>query len=275
MAELPAAIMSRLAEQLGDWPLLPAGTEGYRTAEVTLGGVDTDGLSSRTMESRLQPGLYFIGEVVDVTGHLGGFNFQWAWSSGHAAGSVGLDPCYYLRAVMMRRDGAATGRRLANVFFWATLRRSRINKQNTKAPMCRIPKRERGNPTRQRARQWMGGVSVPGDDGSSSGPESSGRRPVRSGRIRTLDQSIAKARPNACRRETRACIGRIMTTEDKYLDLRGLDSLRSASCEDIRAFFCRCRRSARGRARDGNAGRRNRRHADRRRPSFTVCSDAR
>lgn len=88
MAELPAAIMSRLAGQLGDWPLLPAGTEGYRTAEVTLGGVDTDGLSSRTMESRLQSGLYFVGEVVDVTGHLGGFNFQWAWSSGHAAGSA-------------------------------------------------------------------------------------------------------------------------------------------------------------------------------------------
>ncbi len=88
MTDLPAAIMSRLAGQLGDWPLLPAGTEGYRTAEVTLGGVDTDGLSSRTMESRLQPGLYVIGEVVDITGHLGGFNFQWAWSSGHAAGSV-------------------------------------------------------------------------------------------------------------------------------------------------------------------------------------------
>ena len=64
----------------------PAATEGYRTAEVTLGGVDTAQLSSRTMESTIQPGLYFIGEVVDVTGHLGGFNFQWAWSSGHAAG---------------------------------------------------------------------------------------------------------------------------------------------------------------------------------------------
>ena len=64
----------------------PAATEGYRTAEVTLGGVDTSELSSKTMESRRQPGLYFIGEVVDVTGHLGGFNFQWAWSSGHAAG---------------------------------------------------------------------------------------------------------------------------------------------------------------------------------------------
>lgn len=88
IAELPAAALSRLGQRLGDWSLKPAGTEGYRTAEVTLGGVDTDALSSKTMESRLQPGLYFIGEVVDVTGHLGGFNFQWAWSSGYAAGAV-------------------------------------------------------------------------------------------------------------------------------------------------------------------------------------------
>ena len=69
-----------------DWRITPAGTEGYRTAEVTLGGIDTAGLSSRTFESSSVPGLFFIGEVVDVTGHLGGFNFQWAWSSGHAAG---------------------------------------------------------------------------------------------------------------------------------------------------------------------------------------------
>ncbi|HEU4813350.1 MAG TPA: NAD(P)/FAD-dependent oxidoreductase [Xanthomonadaceae bacterium] len=68
------------------WPLVASGTEGYRTAEVTLGGVDTDGLSSTTMQSRHVPGLYFIGEVVDVTGWLGGYNFQWAWASGHAAG---------------------------------------------------------------------------------------------------------------------------------------------------------------------------------------------
>ena len=68
------------------WVVRPAGTEGYRTAEVTLGGVDTGALSSRTMECRDHPGLYFIGEVVDVTGHLGGHNFQWAWASGHAAG---------------------------------------------------------------------------------------------------------------------------------------------------------------------------------------------
>ncbi len=65
---------------------IPAGTEGYEKAEVTCGGVDTDELSAKTMESRKVPGLFFIGEVVDVTGHLGGFNFQWAWASGAAAG---------------------------------------------------------------------------------------------------------------------------------------------------------------------------------------------
>ena len=68
------------------WTVRPAGTEGYRTAEVTLGGLDTAALSSKTMACRDHPGLYFIGEVVDVTGHLGGHNFQWAWASGHAAG---------------------------------------------------------------------------------------------------------------------------------------------------------------------------------------------
>jgi predicted Rossmann fold flavoprotein len=77
-----------IAELLSSWPLVASGTEGYRTAEVTLGGVDTDGLSSTTMMSRHVPGLYFIGEVVDVTGWLGGYNFQWAWASGHAAGSA-------------------------------------------------------------------------------------------------------------------------------------------------------------------------------------------
>jgi predicted flavoprotein YhiN len=66
--------------------VVPAGSEGYRTAEVTRGGVDTRGLSSKDMEARAQPGLHFIGEVVDVTGWLGGYNFQWAWASGHAAG---------------------------------------------------------------------------------------------------------------------------------------------------------------------------------------------
>ena len=75
-------------EALHDWPVKPSGTLGYNKAEVTLGGVDTRGLSSKTMESTNVPGLFFIGEVVDVTGHLGGFNFQWAWASGVAAGQA-------------------------------------------------------------------------------------------------------------------------------------------------------------------------------------------
>jgi len=77
--------LKAIAERLSDWQLVPAGTEGYRTAEVTLGGVDTREVSSKTLESLKVPGLYFIGEVLDVTGHLGGFNFQWAWASGYAA----------------------------------------------------------------------------------------------------------------------------------------------------------------------------------------------
>ncbi len=78
--------LGSFAARLKSWPMEPAGTEGYAKAEVTLGGVDTSELSSKTMEARKIPGLYFIGEVVDVTGWLGGFNFQWAWASGHAAG---------------------------------------------------------------------------------------------------------------------------------------------------------------------------------------------
>ncbi len=78
--------LSRIAAQLASWELTPRGTEGFAKAEVTLGGVNTRELSSRTMEALRVPGLYFIGEVVDVTGHLGGYNFQWAWSSGYAAG---------------------------------------------------------------------------------------------------------------------------------------------------------------------------------------------
>lgn len=77
-----------IARQIQHWRFYPSGTEGYRTAEVTLGGVNTNELSSTTMASKKVPGLYFIGEVVDVTGHLGGFNFQWAWASGHAAGGA-------------------------------------------------------------------------------------------------------------------------------------------------------------------------------------------
>ena len=76
------------AARLADWRVQPSGTLGYNKAEVTLGGVDTRGLSSKTMEAITVPGLYFIGEGVDVTGHLGGFNFQWAWASGHAAGEA-------------------------------------------------------------------------------------------------------------------------------------------------------------------------------------------
>ena len=77
--------LKAIAAKLGDWQLVPAGTEGYRTAEVTLGGIDTREVSSKTLESLKSPGLYFVGEVLDVTGHLGGFNFQWAWASGYAA----------------------------------------------------------------------------------------------------------------------------------------------------------------------------------------------
>lgn len=80
--------LSVIADKLHCWQLKPSATEGYRTAEVTRGGVDTAAISSKTMEVKSQPGLYFIGEVLDVTGHLGGFNFQWAWSSGYSAGLV-------------------------------------------------------------------------------------------------------------------------------------------------------------------------------------------
>ncbi len=88
LADIPDDVLRQLADQLRGWTLKPAATEGYRTAEVTLGGIDTNELSSKTMESRRHPGLYCIGEVVDVTGHLGGFNFQWGWSSAQAAGQV-------------------------------------------------------------------------------------------------------------------------------------------------------------------------------------------
>jgi predicted Rossmann fold flavoprotein len=86
MADLSHATLEGLARSLSQWQVIPAGTEGYRTAEVTRGGVDTRALSSQTMQANDVKGLYFIGEVVDVTGHLGGYNFQWAWASGHAAG---------------------------------------------------------------------------------------------------------------------------------------------------------------------------------------------
>jgi len=88
MRQYTPAQLASINQTLKNWPIPARGTEGYATAEVTLGGVDTDELSSTTMESRRVPGLYFIGEVVDVTGHLGGHNFQWAWASGNAAGLV-------------------------------------------------------------------------------------------------------------------------------------------------------------------------------------------
>lgn len=86
LADLSHKALQALGGTLNAWRLLPAGTEGYRTAEVTLGGVDTDHLSSKTMEAKARPGLFFVGEAVDVTGWLGGYNFQWAWSSGWVAG---------------------------------------------------------------------------------------------------------------------------------------------------------------------------------------------
>lgn len=86
LAEIPKEALKNIASNLFSWKLKPAGTEGYRTAEVTLGGVDTSHLSSKTLSCNQNDKLYFIGEVIDVTGHLGGFNFQWAWASGYAAG---------------------------------------------------------------------------------------------------------------------------------------------------------------------------------------------
>ncbi len=88
LAEMGNNKLVAIAAQIQQWDISPNGTEGYRTAEVTLGGVDTDELSSKTFESKSVKGLYFIGEVMDVTGHLGGYNFQWAWACGHAAGQV-------------------------------------------------------------------------------------------------------------------------------------------------------------------------------------------
>jgi predicted Rossmann fold flavoprotein len=86
MGDLSHAQCDAIGAVVNAWRIIPTGTEGYRTAEVTLGGVDTKELSSQTMQAVKKPGLFFIGEVVDVTGHLGGFNFQWAWSSGYVAG---------------------------------------------------------------------------------------------------------------------------------------------------------------------------------------------
>lgn len=88
LGQLSAKAAQALQQRIHHWRFRPTGTEGYRTAEVTRGGVSTAEMSSKTMEAKAVPGLYFIGEVVDVTGHLGGFNFQWAWASGYAAGQA-------------------------------------------------------------------------------------------------------------------------------------------------------------------------------------------
>lgn len=84
--QLSQAQLEEVMRLIQQWQIKPNGSEGYRTAEVTLGGVDCDAVSSKTMEAKAVPGLYFIGEVLDVTGWLGGYNFQWAWSSGWCAG---------------------------------------------------------------------------------------------------------------------------------------------------------------------------------------------
>jgi len=91
LADLPDRALRNLGEALACWPLTPSGTEGWRKAEVTRGGVDTRELSSATMMAQSVPGLYFIGEAVDVTGWLGGYNFQWAWASGVAAGQAAAE----------------------------------------------------------------------------------------------------------------------------------------------------------------------------------------
>lgn len=88
MADLSDKRLQQLAASIQSWPVKPSGSEGYRTAEVTLGGIDTACLDSRTMQAKTNPGLFFIGECVDVTGWLGGYNFQWAWASGHVAGEA-------------------------------------------------------------------------------------------------------------------------------------------------------------------------------------------
>lgn len=88
MADLSDKLLTRLAEAVQNWSVRPSGSEGYRTAEVTLGGIDTTALDSRSLQAKAVPGLYFIGECVDVTGWLGGYNFQWAWASGFAAGEA-------------------------------------------------------------------------------------------------------------------------------------------------------------------------------------------
>jgi hypothetical protein len=88
MADMSDKALAALAAAVNSWTVKPVGSEGYRTAEVTLGGIDTRDLDSRTLMAREVPGLFFVGEAVDVTGWLGGYNFQWAWASGWSAGQA-------------------------------------------------------------------------------------------------------------------------------------------------------------------------------------------
>jgi predicted flavoprotein YhiN len=88
LADLGNQKLNQIAQNINSYKIIPNGTEGFAKAEVTKGGIDTDEISSKTFESKKVKGLYFIGEVLDVTGHLGGYNFQWAWSCGHAAGQA-------------------------------------------------------------------------------------------------------------------------------------------------------------------------------------------
>jgi len=88
LADTPDKTLRTLADAVNRWRVKPVGSEGYRTAEVTLGGIDTEGLDSRTLQAKAVAGLHFVGEAVDVTGWLGGYNFQWAWASGWAAGQA-------------------------------------------------------------------------------------------------------------------------------------------------------------------------------------------
>ncbi len=107
LADHSDAALVKVVQAITAWELYPAGTEGYRTAEVTLGGVDTDALSSKTMQAKGIPGLYFIGEVVDVTGWLGGYNFQWAWASGWAAGAA-ISADRNTQSGALKTDGTST-----------------------------------------------------------------------------------------------------------------------------------------------------------------------
>lgn len=88
LADIKDTVLDAIEARLANWQFIPNGTEGYAKAEVTIGGISTDGLSQKTMEARKVPGLYAIGEAIDVTGWLGGYNFQWAWASGVAAGQA-------------------------------------------------------------------------------------------------------------------------------------------------------------------------------------------